>query len=156
VRRGGSLTLADLRKRPAVLIGLLNNRWTMQLVKQLRFYFEHDQTTNTAVLRDKQHPEQVLWRSVPPSEPYSKQTVDCAIIARFVDKDTEQTVLLLAGYAGEGTAAAGEFVTEPKYLALLAASAPSNWSGENIQIAIATDVINGSGGPPRILAAHFW
>jgi hypothetical protein len=65
-------------------------------------------------------------------------------------------VLLLAGFGRDGTAAAGEFVTEPKYLEPLASRAPSGWSGKNLQVVIATDLINGSCGPPRIVATYFW
>jgi hypothetical protein len=156
ILRGGSLTLADLRKRPAVLIGLINNRWTLLLQGQLRFYFERDPSSPSMLLLDKQNPGKVVWRSVPSNEPYSRQSEDRAIISRFADKETEQIAILLAGCRREGTAAAGEFVTNPKYFALLAERLPAGWDRKNIEIVIATSAIQGNGGPPRIVATHIW
>ena len=68
-------------------------------------------------------------------------------------------VLLLvvaAGVAFWGTAAAGEFLSDPKYLAEVARGAPAGWEGKNLQIVIGTKVIAGNSGPPHVLAAHFW
>ena len=38
----------------------------------------------------------------------------------------------------------------------LAAQAPNQWDRKNIQVVIATKVINGNYGPPRVLATHYW
>ncbi|MBO0801084.1 MAG: hypothetical protein J2P31_19885, partial [Blastocatellia bacterium] len=37
-----SVSLADLRSKPCVLIGAFNNEWTMSLAGELRFYFDID------------------------------------------------------------------------------------------------------------------
>jgi len=65
-------------------------------------------------------------------------------------------VVIAAGIGIYGTMAAGEFLTGPVYLSALASQAPGNWDRKNIQVVIATKVINGVSGPPRILATHFW
>ena len=51
---------------------------------------------------------------------------------------------------------AGEFVTEPRYLDMLAARAPRGWEKKNLQVVLATEVVRGNTGPPHILATHFW
>jgi hypothetical protein len=56
----------------------------------------------------------------------------------------------------DGTIAAGEFVTEPRHLETLAAAAPKGWERRNLQVVIATELINGNAARPRILATHFW
>ena len=38
----------------------------------------------------------------------------------------------------------------------LAALAPKGWEHMNLQVVIATEVINGVSGPPSILRVHFW
>jgi len=38
-----SVSLADLRSKPCVLIGAFNNEWTMSLAGELRFFFDIDQ-----------------------------------------------------------------------------------------------------------------
>lgn len=155
IRRGGSLTLQDLRKTPAVMVGALNNPWTERLEERLRFRFAYDDATHTTYLHDQQNPAQPLWR-IDRDAPYSTLKEDRAIISRFVDSRTEQTVLLLAGFGRDGTAAAGEFVTEPNYLRQLGNRAPRGWQGKNLQAVIATDLINGHSGPPRLVTTYFW
>jgi hypothetical protein len=91
-----------------------------------------------------------------PEQPYSRIAEDYAIVSRFVDSRTEQAIVMVAGMGKDGTIAAGEFVTEPRYLDMLAAGAPKGWERKNLQVVIATELINGNAAPPRILATHFW
>jgi hypothetical protein len=154
VRRGTASTLADFRRGPAVLIGAYNNDWTMRLENQLRFTFERYADGPGGFIRDRQNAGRV-W-SHHPERPYSRITEDYAIVSRFVDSRTEQTIVVVAGMGKDGTIAAGEFVTQPRYLEMLAAAAPKGWERKNLQVVIATELINGNAAPPRILATHFW
>jgi hypothetical protein len=88
--------------------------------------------------------------------PVSTVNEDYALISRFWDATTDQAVVIAAGIGIYGTMAAGEFLTDPAYLSTLDKQAPGNWDRKNIQVVIATKVINGVSGPPRILATHFW
>jgi len=65
-------------------------------------------------------------------------------------------VVVVGGMGRDATIAAGEFVTEPRYLEMLASRAPRNWARMNLQVVLATDVVNGNTGPPHILATYFW
>jgi hypothetical protein len=65
-------------------------------------------------------------------------------------------LLVVAGMGRDGTLAAGEFVTDPRYLEMLAKVAPSHWERKNLQVLLATDIVKGNTGPPRILATYFW
>jgi len=73
-----------------------------------------------------------------------------------MDPQAERMVVVVAGMGKDGTAAAGEFVTGPRYLETLASAAPQNWERKNLQVVIATRVINGNSGPPRVLTTYFW
>ena len=57
---------------------------------------------------------------------------------------------------GHGTKAAGEFVTNGRFLETLAAQAPAGWEKRNMQVIIGTEVIDRTPGPPRILTVNFW
>jgi hypothetical protein len=139
-----------------VLIGAFNNAWTLRLENQLRFVFEADPVSpSSQFIRDRQNPSRVTWRG-DIATPYAKLTGDYAIISRFVDPRTEKMVVVVAGITKDGTAAAGEFVTEERYLEGLARQLPSGWEHRNLQVVIATEIINGNAGPPRILATHLW
>lgn len=155
LRRGGALTLEDLRKVPSVLVGS-NNPWTVRLLASQRFYIEYGAGTRSIALRDRQRPAQPVFSVDLSSTPAASQTVGYAVISRFVDRTTEQPVLILAGLGREGTTAAAEFVTEPKYLRTFERQAPPAWARKNVQIVISTEVVNASSGPPRLVAIHVW
>ena len=154
VRRATTFTLTDLREAPLVLVGAFNNPWTMRFTNGLRFYYER-QADHTAFIRDRQNPENRSWFH-DPGVPYSKLTQDYAIVSRFVNPLTESMVVVVGGAGRDGTLAAGEFVTEPRYLEMLARRAPKNWEKKNLEVVLATDVVRGNTGPPRILATYFW
>ena len=155
IRRPESITLNDLRKSPVVLIGGFNNAWTMRLDEHLRFYFQRDPETGTPTIRDRRNPGRVFSKG-PDTLPYSNVKEDYAIVSRYVDPLTEKMVVTVAGIGKDGTLAAGEFVTESKYLEALAARAPSGWQRRTLQAVIATEIVNGIPGPPRILDQYFW
>jgi hypothetical protein len=154
VRRATTYTLTDLRKGPLILVGAFNNPWTMRLTKDLRFYYER-QEDHTGLIRDRQNPANRNWFH-DPNILYSKLTQDYAIVSRFIDPLTEKFVVVVGGMGRDGTIAAGEFVTEPRYLEMLASRAPKHWEKKNLQVVLATDIVRGNTGPPRILATYFW
>lgn len=155
IRRATAFTLTDLRKGPVILVGAFNNYWTMRLDQELRFTYEWDAATNTGIIRDRQNPKD---RSLlhDPSVPYSEIRRDYSVVSRFVNPLTEKEVVVVGGLGRDGTLAAGEFVTDPRYLEMLASRAPRHWDRKNFQVLVSTDVVKGNTGPPRILATYFW
>ncbi len=149
-----STSLSDLRDGPAVLVGAFNNDWTLRLTGPLRFSF-HNPRPRYFAIQDQQNPGMDTWH-VDTSLPYLKQSDDYAVISRIKDPTTDRTVVVAAGVAYWGTIAAGEFLTDPKYLEEVGKSAPAGWERKNMQIVIGTKVIAGNSGPPRVLAAYFW
>jgi hypothetical protein len=147
-------TYTDLQNGPAVLVGLLNNGWTERLLSNLRFTVAQpapDQVT----IRDRNNPANNDW-SIDYATPYLGVTRDYALVLRMVDPKTEQIVVVAAGITMFGTTAAGEFLTSPQEMRKLTAIAPPGWQKKNMEIVLSTDVIRGSSGPPRIVAAQFW
>jgi hypothetical protein len=155
IRRATAFSLTDLRKGPVILVGAFNNSWTMRLNADLRFRYEWNPQTRIGVIRDRQNPSSQSWIH-DPSIPYSTVIQDYAVVSRFLNPLTEKMVVVVGGMGRDATIAAGEFVTEPRYLELLASRAPRNWARKNLQVVLATDVVNGNTGPPRILATYFW
>ena len=155
IRRASAFTLTDLRKGPAILVGAFNNSWTMRLTTDLRYTYEWSEEAKTGYVRDRFHPDNRQW-IYRPETPYSQMTKDYAIVSRFTDPLTEKPVIVLAGMGRDGTIAAGEFVSEPRYLEALAKIAPRDWDRKNLQVVLDTDIVKGNTGPPRILATYFW
>jgi hypothetical protein len=155
MRIGAATTFADMRNGPVVLVGGFNNGWTMRLLSQLRYSLARDPATRVEWIEDRQNPSKRDW-VVDSRTPNLKLTDDFAIITRVLDPATERMVVVAAGIMQYGTIAAGEFLTNSKYLDQLAKQAPSNWQHKNMQVVIATKVINGNSGPPSIAEVYFW
>jgi hypothetical protein len=153
VRGENSTNFSDLRDGPVILIGAYNNDWTMRLMGPLRFNFARD--GDTFWIEDRQNPAG-RGRTVNYSTPYLKLTEDYAVISRAVEPTTERMVVVAGGLTGYGTLAAGEFLSDPRYMAAAIQRAPKDWKRKNVQFVIATKVINGSSGPPRVVDQYFW
>ncbi len=148
-----STDLADLRDGPVVLVGAFDNDWTLRLTGPMPFTFGRDQ--DSFWIKDRQNPSR-RDRAVNYQTPYLSLTEDYALISRTLDPTTGRMVVVIGGITGYGTVAAGEFLTDPTYLEAMAKGAPRGWEHKNIQILLATKVIHGASGPPRILERRFW
>jgi hypothetical protein len=153
IKNASTTTLADLRDGPVVLIGGINNEWTVRLTAPLRFSFALDADGGRIV--DRQNSSPGRW-SVPLSTPYLRLSKDYGIIARLTDPTTDQPVIIAAGLAAQGTVAAGEMLSNQEYLRGILQQAPKNWRNMNMEAVIATEVIEGKSGPPHVVAAYFW
>jgi hypothetical protein len=154
-RGGRSTTLGDLRGKSTVLIGAFNNSWTLSLTGELRFYFDEDAAAKSYLVRDRRHPENRAWAVRADQQP-TQDYEDYAIVSRVFNPTTEQPVVVAAGIKGGGTAAAGEFLTNPAYLAQALASAPAHWEKHNVQFVLKTRLFGGAAGPPQVVAANYW
>lgn len=155
IQSEAATTLTDLRRSAVVLIGGFNNDWTIRATSRLRFYFDKNPKIGMHWIRDRSDPARTDW-SLNMGLPYTRITSDYALISRFWDPTTQRTVVTAAGIGQYGTIAAGEFLTDPQYLAAMASGAPRGWERRNMEIVITTTVIDGYSGPPRILATNFW
>ena len=142
----------DLRGRPAVLIGQFNNVWTMGLTGSLRYYIERNQRTYHYDVLDRQNPGKVVFtvtRDASRPEEY-------AIVSRIFDAPTEKTVIAVAGMTYNGTIAAGEFLTNERYMREAFQNAPAGWFQKNIQVVLKTAMVAGNTGPPKVVASYYW
>lgn len=147
---------SQLRHTPLVAIGAFNNSWSMRVTAELRFVFERRTMEGVAYncIIDRRKPEAFQWKVGQPIGPAMNE--DFAIVTRVFDPTTERTVISAAGIENYGTLAAGEFVTQADYIGAALAASPSPWRQQNVQFVLGTKVIDGTPGPPRVLAAHFW
>ena len=147
---------SQLREGPVVLIGALNNDWTLNRTSSLRFHLEGPEGPDRVYwIADTQHPESRAWQ-VKAQAPRSRVVKDYAIAGRFIDESTGQVVLVAAGIAGSGTRAAGEFLTDEASLKQLADSAGVDWGRTNFEVVLSSQVVNGMQGNPKVEAEAFW
>jgi hypothetical protein len=147
-------TFADLRQGPAILLGGLNNPWTLRAQQQLRYRLATD-NNGLDWISDARDPGSRKF-SVDVKLPYSSLSADYAIVARFFDSNTQRPVLVVAGLAEDGTKAASEFITDEKQLQESVGESLRGSKGKNFEVVLGTQVINGVSGPPRVLAKEIW
>jgi hypothetical protein len=155
IRGGGSTSFADLRENPAVLIGGFTNDWTLRLTGQLRFTFEQSADRRMVYVHDARHPANHDWQ-LTDVWPAWTMPLDYAIVSRVLDPATGRVVVSAAGITQYGTEAAGEFLTNPDYLAQAIHQAPADWQHKSLEVVLSTKVIGGTAGPPHVLATQFW
>lgn len=154
VQPSSSITFADLRQGPTVLLGGLDNPWTMRAQQNLRFGLQTD-GNGVDWISDSHDPGARKW-SVDFNRPYSKVTSDYAIIAYFRDPGTQQPTLIIAGMGENGTKAASEFITDDAQLRNVLGESLQKPGGSNFEVVLSTEVVNGSTGAPMVLVKEVW
>jgi hypothetical protein len=155
IRGERSVSFADLRETPAVLIGAFDNQWTLHVTGKLRFTFVKDTVPGTDLVQDREHPENKQWK-LSGAWPYWDVPNDYAIVSRILDTTTDRPVVIAAGITQYGTLAAGEFLSDPKYFSEAIPRLPDGWEKKNLQIVLFVPVVNRVPGHARILATHVW
>ena len=150
-----STTLNDLRQGPAVLIGGMDNQWTMRAIAPLRFHFAGDDSQETFWIADTKNPQNDDWMLALKTH-YAKVTRDYAIIARIHDETTGEPEVIVAGIGMSGTAAAGEFLVDPAQLTQLRSKVGRGFRDHDFEAVLSTDVVDGMAGSPKILAVAVW
>jgi hypothetical protein len=145
----------DLRNGPAVLLGGLNNQWTMSFAEHLRFAFKSNRGCTRTWICDKKAPARQAWIQ-DWAQSSAAITEDHAIVARVLMSATGQPIVIAGGHTAYGTAAAGEFITNNFYLNLIIAEESADWNSMNLELVIAATVVRGVSGPPRISARYLW
>jgi hypothetical protein len=154
VQPASSTVFADLRQGPAILLGGLDNPWAMRAQENLRFRLESD-ANGFDWISDTRDPGLKKW-FVDFNRPYSKVTTDFAIVAHFRAPNTQQPTLIVAGLGENGTKAASEFITDETQLSNALGESLQKPGGGNFEVVLATEVINGSSGAPKVLAKEVW
>lgn len=145
-------TLDELRRGPVVLIGGLDNVWTMRLTSKLRYRFLA-KTPADSRIEDSLHPA-VNW-TFDNTQRALGNSQDYALVASYYDPDVEQRVLIAAGIGATGTLAASEFLSSDKYLKSWLAESKLPSDG-NFELVVSTEILDGRNGPPHVLASSAW
>jgi hypothetical protein len=143
--------ITELRERSVVLLGAYNNDLTMRLLGPLRYHFPLE--PDEGIADRTKGPQAILKRDR--TQPYSS-TADYAIVARFRDSTTDGWVVVLAGLGRNGTEAAAQFATSPRYLTEVRNRLGSGFAKNNLEVVLKIDVVEGKTGAPTILDVHTW
>lgn len=152
-------SLTDLESQPVVLIGAIDNKWTLQLTQDMRYRITVDFPSGPdkppiASIVDSQQSANAGWK-IDFSIPLSEWKTDYAIVARENDATIGVPVLIEAGLGNTGSLAASQLVTSGA-LASELASNPSCRGKSNIEAVIGTEIIDTRPGPPHMLRLTCW
>ena len=154
-------SLADLRRQPVILIGAIDNKWTVHLTQNLRYRIQIANPPGSgsgkepiASIVDSEHPESTQWVT-DLSVPFTAWKRDYAIVARIDDSTTGVPVLIEAGLGNDGTVAASELINTGA-LAETLANETSCHAKRNFEAVIGTQIIDTKSGPPHVLRLTCW
>jgi hypothetical protein len=155
VRLNAATTLEDLHDGPAVLIGGLDNQWTMRALAPLRYHFAGNDADRYWIA-DSTRPNFRDW-SLDLKLPYAAVMRDYAIIARLHNEETGQPEVIVAGIGMSGTAAAGYFVADEDRLKEVRQQiGAQRFKNSDFEVLLGADVVNGIAGSPKVLAVYAW
>ena len=142
----------QLQPGPVVLLGGLDNIWTLRLLAPLRFHFGAASSSGGEI-QDASRPG-TAWR-FDYGQNARSDSRDYAIVASFFDPAIEQRVVVAAGIGKSGTVAATHFLTNTRQLqAWLSQAHPT--AGGNFELVLSTEIVAGEQGPPRVVASYIW
>lgn len=151
LRLANIVEFADLRKQPALLIGAVTNRWTMEMQQTWRFRFQYTPGTRT-VIADTVESRQ--WSI--PSKDDGSTIDDYLLVSRVRSDQTGGLILVAAGLKQFGTEAAGRLLADPDQLGPILRQLPKGWEGKNVQLVLHARVIGNTPAQPDIVATHVW
>jgi len=149
-------TFADLQQGPTILLGALDNRWFYRAMHALPYQMIGMGQPGIVEIVDTRKPLRSSTWLVDQNTPYNRITYDYAIVARFLDRETDQQTMMIGGIGGDGTEAAAEFLRNPEENAPLVSLLRKNPAKHNFELVLGTQMVDGIAGPPRILATEIW
>ncbi len=150
VRLNLGTNLNDLREGPVILLGGLDNQWTLQLLEPLRYRFAGSDA-DVYYIRDARSPNSRRW-SVRLHDKMTTVNRDYALIARVHSEALGQVVMIAAGIGMSGTAAAGEFLASPDLMRELQRRLGPAARDHDFEAVLQTDVVDGIAGAASIVA----
>lgn len=154
LRFANSISFADLRQTPALLIGALTNYWTMVFQPNWRFQFKFLPGYSSVIVDTADQPAdgkpQRQW-SVPVTNDGSADE-DYVLICRLKNSSTGGFAVVVAGVKQFGTEAGGRLVSDPDQLAQVVRDLPAGWENKNLQIVLHVRVIGNTPAQPEVAA----
>jgi hypothetical protein len=148
LRSGVNLPFVDLKGSPAVLIGAYDNHWTINIARDLPFFFDR-----ASRIRERGGARRV-WSSTARAD--NTITEDYAVVFRLLNSKGGGPVLAIAGLTTCGTQAAAEFVTDPVQLRKLSSISRSSLEQKNLEFVLRASLINCTPTSVDIVAQETW
>jgi hypothetical protein len=149
--RGSTTAFADIQGGPAMLIGAVTNRWTMELQRSWEFQFVR-LPDRRLVIEERGTRRQ--W-AIPDSADGSGNE-DYILINRLRNTVTGGSLFVAAGIRQFGTEAAGCLLADPERLGAVLAKIPQGWESRNLQVVLHVAVLANEPARPEVVASRVW
>lgn len=152
----GATNLDQLRRGPTIFVGAFDNAWTLRLTHSLRYHFANNADMTRLWIEDSNAAGQSRWVVDRNVQMATNNYRDYAIVGRFMDSNTGNIAVVIAGVGRGGTRVAGEFLTKNDDLAQLMRAASQAADKKNMEAVLSTEIIGGEPGTPKMEAVYFW
>jgi len=142
------ISFAEMRSRPAVLIGGFNNPMARELTKNYPFIL-----ASRNRIADRTIPGKV-W--ILNASTDTHDTEDYAILTRVLRQKDNEPFVNVAGMGQYGTLGTTDFICRPEGIEQLAARLGKGWQQHNLQIVLRIKVIDFKPVSSSIVATHTW
>ncbi len=158
LRFASTISFADLRQTPVLLVGAITNHWTMEFQPGWRFQFTFHPASSSVIVdtADKPAPGEAQRQWSVPAKGDGSATEDYVLICRLKNASTGGFIVVVAGVKQFGTEAAGRVVTDPDQLALVVHDLPAGWENKNLQVVLHVRVIGNTPAQPDVAASYVW
>jgi hypothetical protein len=155
IATASTVSMTDLQPATVLLVGGIDNPWTLYATDGLRFHFSPRAGANAPVwIEDSKNPSSKEWLLAPLAASGSGQSY--ALIARFIDPRVGRWRVVVAGLDGAATGVAARILVDPNYLKELTGNLPRDWQSRNLEAVISVPMVNGEMRFPRVAAYEIW
>lgn len=154
VRMANAIEFADLRSTPALLIGAITNRWTMELQRAWRFRFDYQPGAKTVIVDTAAGSQGRQWTV--PARSDGSAPEDYLLVSRIHSNYTGGLIIVAAGVKQFGTEAAGRLLADREQLGSILRKLPPGWESQSVQLVLHARVIGNTPAQPEVVATHVW
>jgi hypothetical protein len=142
----------EITRRPTVLIGAMNNEWTLRAMEGAQVRFEASPEGGQIIDR---RDETRRYRGQTNAE--GRLVEDYAVVARLLKHPVGRApIVVIAGISQFGSGVAAEAVTQPDLLKELIAQLDPGWEKKNAACVLRVQIVSASAGTPQVLNCQTW
>lgn len=152
VRLASRMDFNDLRGSGAVLIGAYTNRWTMDLMKNMRYRFEYQAEGKPCIAEGNAGCRWTLTTKAADG----RSAEDYILLCRLPHSATSGFTVICAGLNVYGTEEAGRIMSDPESLAPILRKLPKSWADHNLEMVLHVAVVGDAPAQSELLSVYSW
>jgi hypothetical protein len=152
VRLASRMDFNDLRGSGTVLIGAYTNRWTMDLMKNMRYRFEYYAEGKPCIAEGTTGCRWTLTTKAADG----RSAEDYILLCRLPHSATNGFTVICAGLNVYGTEEAGRIISDPDSLTPILQKLPKSWADHNLEMVLHVAVIGDAPAQSELVSVYSW